>query len=69
METLELSYGMKLKGAVCGRIYTVERYFPEDSNAMRHKVKLKGPDGGKCSYYSGDLVELVNEGVFFVVKA
>lgn len=55
----KLFYGLKLKHVETGEIFTVEKYWPDDTDANSYKVRL-----GKGSFYSSDLSELIESGFF-----
>lgn len=56
---IKLFYGMKLKEKASGNVFTVGKYWDSDIDANHYKVKL-----GEKSYYSMDLINLIQLGSF-----
>ena len=58
---IKLFYGMKLQRD--GKVYTVEKYWSDDTDPNSYKVRVNG-----IGYYSTDLKGLIRENYFVVVE-
>lgn len=67
--SIKLQYGQKIKDRSTNEIYQVDRYFKTDSNPMSYKVKVVPVNGTlrSDSYYSSDLVKLIEQGEFILM--
>jgi hypothetical protein len=72
MDKITLKYGMVLKDKT-GQEFVVWKYWGSDTNPMTYKVALlsireKDSKVYRDCYYSCDLVSLIEEGGFSIVK-
>ena len=68
MNTIKLKYSMTIKNDK-GVIHSVVKYWKQDENPMAYKVRLKRIDTDETgeSFYSSDLVSLIEKNIYSIV--
>lgn len=66
---MRLEYGMTLFDKIHDEMLVVGRYWDTDTDPMGYKVKLFSMDGSPVrNFYSCDLVSLIKDGEYVVIK-